>query len=159
MDRYIEISGIIDTSLADGPGVRSVLFMQGCSKGCVNCHNKQAQQKGYGKNYRIDELIDYIKSICLNKKITISGGEPMEQYEELLELTKRLCKMQYDICIYTGLELEEIPEEILKYINYIKTGEFIDALKDSTLAFVGSSNQKMYKVNKEKELWMEQIEI
>lgn len=156
---YIEISGIINTSCADGPGIRSVIFVQGCSKGCSGCHNKKAQKKGYGKVYELDQLIKKINSVCLNKKLTISGGEPMEQYTQVLNLVKRLSKSGFDVCLYTGLKIEQVPKELLMYLNYIKVGEFISSLKDSTLAFRGSSNQKIYKIVRGKELCLKEIGI
>lgn len=77
----IEINSFISTSATDGPGIRSVLFLQGCSIKCEKCHNESAQHVGDGTLCDVDNLIIYIKERCLNKKITISGGEPLEQYE------------------------------------------------------------------------------
>lgn len=159
MKDYIEISGLINTSCVDGPGIRSVVFVQGCSKNCKNCHNKKEQNKGQGMTYSLDKLIKKIKRSCLNKKLTISGGEPMEQYNAVFNLIKKLSECGFEICVYTGWEIEEIPKEMFLYIKYIKVGEFIDELKDSTLAFRGSSNQKIYKISGERELCLKEIEI
>lgn len=144
---YIEINKFIKTSVADGPGVRTVLFLQGCSMKCIGCHNELAQEKGKGVMYNLYDLIEKIKSICINKKITISGGEPMEQYDSLLKLVYELNKLQFNICLYTGWDLKDIPKEILNYINYLKVGPFINSLKDSRLAFYGSTNQEFLKIN------------
>lgn len=159
MEDYIEISGFINTSSVDGPGIRSVIFVQGCSMKCKNCHNLESQSQNSGSNYHLDDLIIKIESICLNKKITISGGEPMEQYSSILNLIKTLSKLEYDVCMYTGWRLDRIPIELISYLNYIKVGEFIDHLKDDTLTFVGSSNQKFYSIHKEENICLKQLEI
>ncbi|EJT6164986.1 radical SAM protein [Clostridium perfringens] len=154
----IEINNFISTSISDGPGIRSVLFLQGCSIRCKNCHNKEAQNVGDGILYDIDQLIIYVKERCLNKKITISGGEPLEQYESVKYLVKKLSEYNFNICLYTGLTLEKVNKDIFKYLNYIKVGEFREDLKDLKLAFRGSSNQKIYKVLKGREVCLIEIE-
>lgn len=94
----------------------------------------------------IEELMKFINNNCCNKKITISGGEPLEQMEALELLLKELRKEKYDICIYTGWELEDIPDRILRLADYIKTGGFVRELKNSDIQYVGSSNQHMFSV-------------
>lgn len=157
METYIEINSIINTSIVDGPGVRTVLMIQGCSMKCYNCHNQIAQSKGNGYTYNIDRLIKKLELICLNKKITISGGEPMEQYSSVLELVRKLDILGFDICIYTGWEINQVPPEIFNYINYIKAGAFINSLKDTSFIFFGSSNQQFFKISKEKELCLIEV--
>lgn len=70
----------------------------------------------------------------------------MEQQENLLELLKKLKERDYDICLYTGWFLEEVPREFLNLIDYLKVGEFVENLKNKELTYVGSSNQTIYKV-------------
>ena len=81
-----------------------------------------------------------------NKKITISGGEPLLQKESLLELVKLLEKYEFDIAVYTGHQKEEVPEELIKHIKYLKTGNFIKDLKTTVKAYVGSINQEFEEV-------------
>ena len=145
----INIANIILTSVNDGPGIRTVLFLQGCSRKCIGCHNSNISDFNGGVKYNIKEIVALLNSCCFNKRITISGGEPLEQYDSVLTLVKELIKEEYDICIYTGNELNEVPSEIFQYINYIKVGRYIQEYRDVSLAFVGSSNQKLYKIEKE----------
>ena len=145
MDR-IECAGWIDSSCDDGPGVRSVLFLQGCRKNCKGCHNHQIQKHGKGTMMNIANLIEFIDKKCCNKRITISGGEPLEQLESLEILVEKLKDAGYEICVYTGWELQFVPKSLLRKIDFIKTGEFVSDLRDSNIQYVGSSNQHMYSI-------------
>ena len=143
MDR-IECAGWIDSSCDDGPGVRSVLFLQGCGKKCPGCHNHQIQEHGKGTMMIIDKLIEFIEQRCCNKKLTISGGEPMEQMKSLIILIDKLKSKGYEVCVYTGWDYENVPSRILNKVDYIKTGGFVSSLKASNIQYVGSSNQHMF---------------
>ncbi len=140
----IECAGWKKTSCDDGPGMRSVLFFQGCSMNCPGCHNSATHKKGYGKTMETSEVIALVENECLNKKITISGGEPLEQLEALYEIVDILYERKYNICIYTGWSFNRVPELIKKKINYLKCGHFDIAKKNSSLMYVGSENQEMY---------------
>ncbi len=131
-------------SLVDGIGYRTVVFLQGCYFKCSGCHNKSTWDIKNGQEMSINELANILKEKAFNKKITISGGEPLMQKDALLELLKELDG--YDIFLYTGHEYEDVPEEILKYLKYIKVGRFIEELKSSTTPFVGSTNQRFIEV-------------
>lgn len=146
MKEVIECAGFVKSSCDDGPGIRSVLFLQGCSRNCEGCHNSSIREHGKGKLVEIETLIQYLKENCCNKKITISGGEPLEQEKSLIVLIKRLKAEGYNICVYTGYDLENIPKQIFDYVNYVKTGAFIESLRNSEISYVGSSNQCMYKI-------------
>lgn len=150
---YIECAGIIQCSVDDGPGVRTVLFLQGCNRGCKGCQNVEIQKHGEGILYDTVNLIKNIDKVCFNKKITISGGEPMEQSDALCELIEKLKKEGYNICLFTSWSYDQIPREILSNLDYIKTGEYISSLRDEKLRFVGSKNQKMYKKIKDNDSW------
>ena len=104
MGQTIECAGWLESSCDDGPGVRSVLFLQGCSKDCQGCHNSGIKEHGKGTKLEIDKLMDFIESKCCNRKITISGGEPLEQMESLSVLLEKLKEEGYNICVYTGCE-------------------------------------------------------
>lgn len=142
----IECAGWCENSCDDGPGVRSVLFLQGCSKNCKGCHNAGIKEHGKGTMISIDELFMFIESHCCNKKITISGGEPLEQLDSLEILIRKLRAKGYNVCVYTGWEMEKVPLNILELVDYIKTGEFVSDLKDMEIQYVGSSNQHLFSV-------------
>jgi organic radical activating enzyme len=93
-----------------------------------------------GTEVEVAELAALLKKEVCNKKITFSGGEPLMQAEALLVLVKLLDG--FDIAIYTGHELCDVPAELLDRVNYIKTGSFREELKTTVKPFVGSTNQE-----------------
>lgn len=135
-----------NNSHVDGPGIRSLVFFQGCDIHCPGCQNSSTWDISKGKVIEVAELANLIIKNSFNKKITITGGEPMFQKDALLELLKLLDG--YDIVLYTGHHESEIPEDIKNKVTYLKTGPFIERLKTSIKPFVGSNNQKFEKVGK-----------
>jgi len=127
-------------SIVDGPGIRTVLFVQGCKRKCEDCHNPSTWDIDKGKEFDIEDIVEDLRKKCLNKKLTISGGEPLLQYPVILELVKSLD--DFNIVLYTGFEFEDVPKEILKYVNYIKVGNFIKEQRTTIIPFIGSKNQK-----------------
>lgn len=91
----------------------------------------------------MSQLLSIIEENCINKKISISGGEPLEQLEALIELVSILKNRHYNICLYTGFELAQVPENLLENLDYIKTGRYIDENKVNDIQFYGSTNQKL----------------
>jgi anaerobic ribonucleoside-triphosphate reductase activating protein len=92
----------------------------------------------------VQELADQLIEKCYNRKITISGGEPMCQSEALFELLEKL--EGFDVCLYTSYELDEVPEKILSKIKYVKVGAYREELRCTTIPYIGSSNQQFIKV-------------
>lgn len=137
-------------SVSDGPGIRIVLFLQGCLRRCEGCQNPETWDTNGG--YLIDEelLFEQISKTSPIRRITISGGEPLLQIDSLIRLLSLLDKNNYDIALYTGFEYEEVPREILKYLNCLKTGRFIKD-KITTVSYYGSTNQRFYKLRNDYE--------
>lgn len=131
-------------SLCDGYGYRTVLYLQGCDLRCKGCQNKSTRNINKGELIDSHELALALRKQCMNKKLTISGGEPLLQADALLTLLEEL--KDFDLCLYTGHQIEEVPKEILKYLKYIKVGPFIEELKTTTKPFVGSKNQEFMEV-------------
>lgn len=146
MSSTLEYAGFLRASTADGPGIRSVFFFHGCRRNCPGCHNSGISVHGSGKSITVDEAVKLIESGCRNHRITISGGEPLEQSEQLKELLYELKHRDYNICLYTGGNLDEVPADILSLPDYVKAGSFVAALKDGANPYAGSSNQHMYTV-------------
>jgi len=130
-------------SLVDGPGVRTLVFFQGCDIHCPGCHNQSAWDITKGTLYSVKELAEQIKKGTFNNKITLTGGEPLMQKEALVELLKELKGL--DVIVYTGHQKEEVPEEVWKITSYVKCGPFIERLKTTIKPYVGSSNQELIK--------------
>ncbi len=127
-------------SIVDGPGVRTILFVQGCLQRCEGCHNQSTWDIEGGQLRSIEEIVQELKEKCSNKKITISGGEPLLQYPAILELVKKL--PNFNMALYTGYEFEDVPKEILPYLKYIKVGRFEKESRTTITPFIGSGNQK-----------------
>lgn len=131
-------------SLVDGPGVRTVVFFQGCDLRCKGCQNPSTWEMKNGTEMTTDELVTLLKKEVVNKKVTFSGGEPLMQVDSLIDIVKKL--EDFDVAVYTGHELDEVPQELLENITYIKTGSFKEELKSSTTPYVGSTNQEFRRV-------------
>lgn len=145
----IKVNSIMkNPSLCDGYGYRTVVFLQGCNLRCPGCHNKSTWDINKGIAMDVKELAQILTEKAINKKITISGGEPLLQKEALLELLEEL--KDFDLCLYTGHEIDEVPKEVFKYLKYIKVGRFVLEERTSTTPFIGSKNQKFVRVHHEK---------
>lgn len=133
-------------SICDGPGIRTVLFLQGCKRHCFNCHNPQTWDMNNGIKYDINELANTIIEKSPFKKITISGGEPLLQVEQLEKLLNLLKSENFNITLYTGFEKKDVPKNILSKLNYLKTGEYKNNLRTTITPYVGSTNQLFEKI-------------
>ena len=143
---YIYINSIMkNPSLCDGLGYRTVLFLQGCDLQCIGCQNKSTWDLTKGIKKDVKVLAQELREKCFNKELTISGGEPLMQTSALRELLEELKDL--DLCLYTGHELNEVPQSILTYLKYIKVGRFVQELRTTTKPFVGSSNQRFMEVS------------
>lgn len=135
-----------DYSIADGPGLRTLIFMQGCDLRCPFCQNQKIWDIKSGYKWSIKVLINELKKNSITKKVTITGGEPLFQLKALETLVDELYKEQFNIVLYTGHRKEDVPKDILSKINYLKYGPFIYSKRTSTIPFVGSSNQVFEKL-------------
>ena len=131
-------------SLVDGPGVRTVVFFQGCDLRCKGCQNPSTWEMKNGTEMTTDDLVAILKKEVINRKVTFSGGEPLMQVEALIDIVKKLS--DFDIAVYTGHEFDEVPQELLDNITYIKTGSFKEELKSTINPYVGSTNQEFRRV-------------
>lgn len=144
----INLSGYVDSSIVDGPGVRFAIYTQGCNHHCPGCHNPDTWAFKDNKIIAVDELVNIIEAESLSKNVTISGGDPLMQIAPTIELAKKLKELNYNIWLYTGFSLEQVEacnqkREILNYIDILVDGRFEQSLKDFKLEFRGSSNQNI----------------
>lgn len=155
----MKIAGFYDESISNGLGWRAVLFVSGCPHHCPGCHNKEAQDFNYGSEFNKKEIIERIKDNSILKGITISGGEPLckENIKEVCEFIKDVKKERKDLNVwcYSGYTLDELIDrndedtnKCLNEIDVLVDGEFKLDLKDPTLKFRGSSNQRILDVKK-----------
>ncbi|MDO4377876.1 MAG: anaerobic ribonucleoside-triphosphate reductase activating protein [Erysipelotrichia bacterium] len=151
---YIKIEA---SSLSNGSGWRVVLWVSGCNHCCENCQNPETWDINAGKEYTEEQkqkIMELLNHNYING-LTLSGGDPLHPHnrEAILDLVKEV-KNTYsdkDIWLYTGYEYEQIQDlAILDYVDYVVDGPYVDSLRDVSLAFKGSSNQRIIDVKKSK---------
>lgn len=138
--------------VANGLGLRCTLYISGCKCYCKNCHNKDTWDFNSGILFDENAQKDLFEAISKPyiKGLTLSGGNPLDSYESVLELLKTF-RMEFgdtkDVWLYSGYTLEEILDmgmtEILEYIDVLVDGRYVDELRDLSLPFRGSSNQRI----------------
>lgn len=152
-------SGIIKDDIANGIGIRTSLFVSGCRNNCPGCFNKAQQDFNYGKLFTEDIMNEIIDSVRFNyyNGISILGGEPMEpeNAKVVLDFVNRF-RLKYantkTIWLYTGYLYEDLIKTkdsrnlLLKQIDILVDGPFIESKKDITLKFRGSSNQRIINI-------------
>ena len=150
----MKIAGFYDESISNGLGWRAVLFVSGCPHHCPGCHNKEAQDFNYGEEFNEEEILKRIKENSILNGITISGGEPLckENIPGVLKFIKDVKEIrpEFNVWCYSGYTLDQLidrnDEETNKCLNEIDVlvdGRFVEAKKDPTLKFRGSSNQRI----------------
>lgn len=142
--------------VANGPGIRTSLFVTGCPFKCEGCFNKEYQSKESGTLWSKsieDRLIDFISSERISG-LSVLGGEPLIQDDDLLNLLKRVKnETQKSIWLWSGYEFEQLNQRqlnLLEYVDVLVDGLFVIAKKNLKLKFRGSSNQRVIDLNKTK---------
>ncbi len=141
--------------IANGPGIRVSIFMQGCSFHCEGCFSEETWDFNYGKEFT-DETIEEVIELCKNptiKGLSILGGDPL--HPKNIEGTTKLAKTfkeklpEKNLWIWTGFLFENIKEkEILKYADVLVDGQFKIKLRNPKLKYCGSTNQRVIDVQK-----------
>lgn len=149
----IRIAGIVEESIVDGPGIRLVVFTQGCKHNCSGCHNPETHSLKGGSLVELNYILDKIKTNSLLDGITLSGGEPFEQAKECSILAKEVKKLGLNVVTYTGYTFEEIMRrenfrELLLETDLLIDGRFEIENKTIMHSFRGSSNQRIIDVRK-----------
>ena len=140
-DQIVINSVFYNNSVSNGPGLRTVLFLQGCERRCNGCHNPQTWDITKGISISITDLVEMIIQNSVVKRITISGGEPLYQLAALRKLLLFLDKNEFDIALYTSYSRDEIPEDIIQTLDYLKTGEYLSQRRTTMIPYIGSDNQ------------------
>lgn len=151
---YIKVT---KNDIANGEGIGVALWVSGCTCHCYNCHNPQTWDFNSGVPFTEETMQEIL--IALDRpyisRLTLSGGHPLEPQNapEILKIVKRV-RMVFpnkDIWIYSGYTWEyimqgELLAGIMKYTDVLVDGEFVEELKDISLPFRGSSNQRIINV-------------
>ncbi len=155
MSEQLKIAGIIRESIVDGPGIRFVVFTQGCSHRCPGCHNPQTHDPEGGNWIDTDRILEEIDKNPILKGVTFSGGEPFEQPRAMAELAKGVMERDLDLVSYSGYTFEELLEMaeededvryIIEHCRMIIDGRFQLENKTLALPFRGSTNQRLIDV-------------
>lgn len=137
--------------MVDGPGFRTAIYCAGCVNRCPGCHNPESWDINNGKAMSTDEIMQKILADPF-ADVTFTGGDPMYQPEGFSELAQAIkAKSNKTIWCYTGYTFEEIikderKKELLGYIDVLVDGRFVQELRDESLYFRGSSNQRLINV-------------
>ena len=153
---YIKIT---KNDIANGIGIGCVLWVSGCDIHCKNCHNQSTWDFNAGQLFTEDTMQEILLTLTKPyiSRFTLSGGHPLDPLNapEVLKIVKRV-KMVFpnkDIWIYSGYEWNYIIQnetlrEIMKYTDVLVDGAYVDELRDISLPFRGSSNQRIIDVSK-----------
>jgi anaerobic ribonucleoside-triphosphate reductase activating protein len=155
MDDVIRIAGIVEESFVDGPGIRFVVFAQGCKHSCEGCHNPHTHDFNGGMLVSTDDMIEKMKKNPLLDGITLSGGEPFEQAKGFGMMALKAKQKGYHVMTYSGYLFEDIIDRskkdqdwkrLLLNTDALVDGKFEADKKDLLLKFRGSKNQRIIDV-------------
>ena len=147
----LRVLNILEDTVVDGPGFRTAIYAAGCPHACAGCHNPGSWDFRGGTLMSADELLHRILADPF-ADVTFSGGDPMAQAEGFTELAKAIKEQSgKTIWCYTGYTFEQLLtrpacRELLNYIDVLVDGRFEQALRDESLRFRGSSNQRIIDV-------------
>lgn len=150
---YIRLAADLQSdSIVDGPGLRTVIWTQGCAHHCKGCQNPQTWDFNGGGLVSVDDVLEAIDELEYQTGITFSGGDPMYQVEACDRIAAYCKDKGYNIWVYTGFTYEEVLKlseknptymDFLKKIDVLVDGRFILEQRDLNLLFRGSKNQRL----------------
>lgn len=145
--RYIKARS---EDMANGPGVRTSIWLSGCNNNCKGCFNPEAKDFNAGELLSVSRMRRFAEIGAGNKEVvgfSILGGEPLQQNkDEMLKFLKILKRTNKTIWMWTGYTYEELTQdqlEIVKQVNVLVDGPFIIEKRNPNLRFRGSSNQRI----------------
>ncbi len=150
-ETMLRIAGVADESIVDGPGIRYVVFVQGCPHRCEGCHNEQTHDFDGGVDVPVSELLSEIDADPIISGVTFSGGEPFCQAAELCVMADEVKRRHKNLMVYSGYTYEELTEmaeqdsfvrHLLETADSLVDGRFVLAERDLELSFRGSRNQR-----------------
>ena len=150
----IDLAGIVNDSIVDGPGIRMTVFCQGCPHHCAGCHNPETWQFGCGTPMDEQRIAEIVRTNPLCRGVTFSGGEPFAQAEGFGKLARLLKEQGYEVASYSGYTFEQLlngtqaQKDLLSAIDVLIDGPFVLAEKSLEISFRGSRNQRIIDVPK-----------
>ena len=150
----LDLSGIVEDSIVDGPGIRTTVFSQGCPHHCPGCHNPETWEFGCGTPMEEERILKIVRSNPLCRGVTFSGGEPFAQAEGFAKLARLLKSNGYEVASYSGYTFEQLlhgtpaQRELLQTIDALIDAPFLMEERSLELVFRGSRNQRILDVPK-----------
>lgn len=147
----ISILDIVEDTTVDGPGFRTTVYSAGCPNCCPGCHNPHSWDIANGHEVDVEDILKVILADPF-ADVTFSGGDPMFQPAGFAALAKAVKEQSgKNIWCYTGYLFEDLlqnaqQKELLEYVDVLVDGRFVEVLKDESLRFRGSSNQRIIDV-------------
>ena len=150
----LELAGIVNDSIVDGPGIRMTIFAQGCPHHCHGCHNPETWAFGCGTPMEEERIVEIVGTNPLCRGVTFSGGEPFAQAEGFGKLAALLKSKGYEVASYSGYTFEQLQNgseaqrKLLHSIDVLIDGPFVLAERSLEVPFRGSRNQRIIDVKK-----------
>jgi anaerobic ribonucleoside-triphosphate reductase activating protein len=157
------LAGVLSESVVDGPGIRFVVFAQGCPRRCPGCHNPETWDADQGVERSVRDVVQMLKKKRKQKPgylrgVTLSGGEPFCQAADCARLAGEAKKLGLDVAVYTGFTYEQLLEKqdpdvdaLLSAADILVDGPFVLDLRDMSLRFRGSANQRLIDLNRSRQ--------
>lgn len=144
----MRIAGQRKHSFVDGPGIRYVIFFQGCIHNCPGCHNPDTHDPNGGTEVPVERVISEMLKVKHIGGVTLSGGDPLLQPEACIAIADAAHKQGYDVWAYTGWTFETILEDrdkrkVLQHLDVLVDGQFVVALRSEQCKYRGSTNQRI----------------
>ncbi|MFD1884641.1 anaerobic ribonucleoside-triphosphate reductase activating protein [Paenibacillus wenxiniae] len=154
----MNICGYIPESINEGPGLRAVIFISGCRHGCPGCFSPHTWSFQAGEPFTVQKQSELLTEMAANPLLdglTIAGGDPFFSADEVADFVEhvRLRLPHFSIWIYTGYTWEQLFSEQHKYLKLLSLcdvlieGRFVQELRDVSLRYRGSSNQRLIDVS------------
>ena len=155
-DTPLRVASVVKESIVDGPGIRLVVFFQGCPHNCPGCHNPQTHPMDGGSLFSFQEVLDMARQNPMLRGITLSGGEPFVQARAAAMLAQTAKSAGLDVVTYTGYTFEQLQawslpdkndiQALLYATDILIDGPFLEKERTLDAAFKGSSNQRIIDV-------------
>jgi len=153
----MRVAGLIHDSIVDGPGLRYVVFTQGCSLHCDGCHNPDTWDPQGGSEISVVDIVNDLFSNPLTDGLTLSGGEPFDQAADCASLAAVVREKGLDVWVFSGRTFEELLDissinsdimDLLKLTDVLVDGRFILSERTLAIKWCGSKNQRVIDVQK-----------
>ena len=148
----LRINGVVEESIVDGPGLRFVVFTQGCPHGCPGCHNPETHDLSGGRRIDTETILAQFGQNPLLSGMTFSGGEPFLHAKALAQLAEQVHARGKTVIVYTGYTVEDLyvlaktqaeVQALLAQADTLVDGPYLEALREFDSGLRGSSNQRI----------------